>query len=69
MSRIITVTDIRQAGHCATGIRDWFERQGFDFRDFLKNGIDEDRLRATGDGQILAVLKRIEARGGLGGEE
>lgn len=55
----ITITDLRRAGHCASGIRRWFEAQGLDFRDFLKNGIDEETLRATGDGQVLNALDSI----------
>lgn len=58
----ITVTDLRRAGHCAIGIRRWFEAHDFDFRDFLKNGIDEEIVRETGDGQALAALDKIARR-------
>lgn len=56
----ITVTDLRRAGHCASGIKRWFDTQGIDFRAFLKDGIDDETLRATGDGQVLNALKQIE---------
>lgn len=56
----ITITDLRRAGHCAVGIKRWFDAQGLDFKSFLKDGIDDDVLRATGDGQVLNALKQIE---------
>lgn len=61
----ITVNDVRMAGHCATGIRDWFVERGLDFRDFTKNGIDEDVFLATQDANALRVveLKRARERG------
>ena len=37
MSRI-TMDDVRRAGHCPQGARDWFVERGLDFRDFIKNG-------------------------------
>jgi hypothetical protein len=61
MSRV-TVTELRRAGHCASGIRRWFEAHDLDFRDFLKNGIEEETLRQTGDGQVLMALDQIKAR-------
>lgn len=62
MSRIVTITDVRRAGYCAPGIRTWFESMGLDFRDFLKNGIDIERLRETGDGHALTLIERLEAK-------
>lgn len=62
MSRRITITDIRAAGHCARGARDWFERHGFDFRTFLKDGISEDEFLATGDSLAAEVIKHKRER-------
>ena len=56
---IVTVTDIRRAGHCVPGIWRWFNAQGLDFRDFLTNGIDAEILAATKDGFADDVLKKI----------
>ncbi len=63
---MITVTDCRRAGHCATGIKRWFDDYDLDFRDFLKNGIDEEKFLATGDGRAHRVveLKRQRDAGG-----
>lgn len=64
---MITMTDCRAAGYCATGIRRWFHEYNLDFRDFLKNGIDEATLLATGDACAHKVVelkrKRESARG------
>lgn len=54
----ITMTDITRAGHCARGTRAWFDEQGLDFRDFLKNGITARKLAANGDGLALQVIRR-----------
>lgn len=57
----ITITDIRRCGHCPSGIRRWFESYDLDFRDFLKNGISEEDLLATGDGLAQQVVDRKKA--------
>lgn len=61
----ITINDIRQCGHCAAGIRRWFEAYDLDFRDFLKNGIAIEDFLATGDGLAQQVVdrKRASTRG------
>lgn len=53
----ITVTDCRKAGHCATGIKKWFEDHGFDFRAFLRDGIDAHEFIATGDAYAFRVVE------------
>lgn len=55
---IITITDIRNAGHCVAGARSWAKAYDIDFRDFLKNGIDADVLLATGDAMAVQVVER-----------
>lgn len=55
---IIRIDDIRKAGHCVTGAREWFERHGLDFRAFLKDGIPADEFIEKGD----ALSKRIVER-------
>lgn len=59
---IITIDDVRRAGHCALGARRWFERHGFDFRKFLRKGIDVETFLATGDGQAQQVVDRKRER-------
>lgn len=54
---IIRMRDIRAAGMCSRGARAWFIKYGFDWADFLKNGIDSDRVLSTGDIQGLRVVE------------
>lgn len=61
---IITISDVRRAGHCVSGARLWFEKNGIDFRDFLKHGIPAADILATGDGQGRQVVDRTIARRG-----
>ena len=61
---IITVTDCRRAGHCATGIKQWFDSHDLDFRDFLKNGIEEEKFLATGDAMAVRVVALKRDAGG-----
>lgn len=58
MGVIVTITDIRMAGHCVSGARDWFKAYDLDFRDFIRNGMDSDILLATGDGLAKQVIER-----------
>ncbi len=52
----ITLRDFRACGVCKDARFVFFERHGLDWRDFVKNGIDAEKLRATGD-----HLTRIDA--------
>lgn len=54
----ITITDVRRAGHCASGARKWFADQGLDFGDFLKNGVPVEKLKALNDGFADQVIER-----------
>jgi len=57
---IITVSDLRRSQVCPKA-RVWFAKHGLDWRDFVRNGIDADKLTATGDAIALRVVE--EARG------
>jgi len=52
---IITMRDIRRAKMCSVGARAFFIRHGLDWQSFLKQGIDSDKVLATGD----AMAKRV----------
>ncbi len=58
---IVRISHMRAAGLCVTGSRAWFRRQGLDFRDFAKNGIDAEKLRATGDPIPMRAVVIAEA--------
>lgn len=62
----VFVRHIRAAKLCAGGTRDWFSRQGFDWADFIANGIPIEKMEGTGDPLALRVTAqaRKEASGG-----
>lgn len=55
---IVTITDIRLAGHCVSGARQWFNEYDLDFREFIRNGMDSEVLLATGDALAKQVIDR-----------
>ena len=61
--RLVTGYSTRP-GICAKGAREWFEARGWDWRDFVRNGVDADRLRATGDAFAIALADAAEAQHG-----
>ncbi len=48
---------IREAKMCAKGTRQFFVNQGWDFQEFLKNGLDEEFFIKTGDAMALQVVE------------
>lgn len=58
----ITMRDVRIANMCSRGARTWFEKQGFDYSDFLKNGISAEKFIATGDPMALQVVEVARGR-------
>ena len=51
-------------GFCRGKGQEWFDRHGLDFRDFVRNGVDESVLLATGDGlaiNLVAWARECEA--------
>jgi hypothetical protein len=47
----------RQGGFCARGARAWFASHDLDWTDFVRNGIDAQRLLDTGDGLALILVE------------
>ena len=65
----ITMSHLRQTrgfsarpGFCARGVRAWFAKHNLDYNDFLKNGIDEQRLLDTGDPMAVAVVEQAHGK-------
>ena len=60
---IVTIDDMRPAGVCKRA-RFWFDANGLDWRDFVRNGIESDRLLAVGTNQekILRVIEAARIR-------
>lgn len=46
----------RRRGFCRGGARKWFRAHGFDWSQFVREGIAAERLAATGDGLALALV-------------
>lgn len=61
---ILRIQDIREAGHCVRGAKTWFEARGFDYRKFLREGIDEQTLLDTGDALAEEIIRKKHARHG-----
>lgn len=62
---LITVDDVRYAGHCVPGLKSWFSQHGLDLRDFIQNGVRESVLREKGDALSDRVIERKREREGL----
>lgn len=68
MQHLRTVPYFRSSpGYCLPKSRAWCTRHGIDFAAFIRNGIDEEQLLATGDGMAIALVNwahECEARDG-----
>lgn len=64
----LTMHDCTSAGHCPSGVRRWIHDKGFDFRDFMKNGIDLATIEAMHDGYGDQIIARKRAREAAGGD-
>lgn len=53
---IVRIEDVRRAGYCVRGVRHWTTLNAIDFNDFLKNGIESDRLEALNDTMAQRVV-------------
>lgn len=54
---IVTMRHIRAAKMCSRGACAFFKRHNLDWSSFLKNGIPEEELIATGDAMALQVVE------------
>lgn len=50
-----------RVGFCARGARAWFARQGLDWAEFVRGGIDAEVLLATGDPLARRVVEHAQA--------
>ena len=56
----IYMSDLRKAKMCARGSRAFFLSQGWDWQDFLANGIDLEIVKSTGDAMALQIVEIVE---------
>lgn len=65
---IVTINDVRSAGHCVRGAKEWFDGYGLSFRTFIDEGMAASTLLATGDAYAIQAVecarKRLEAENG-----
>jgi hypothetical protein len=59
---IITMADVRAAKMCAKGARVFFRRHGLDWSTFIKEGLHEQQIAATGDAMALKVIEVAHER-------
>lgn len=57
---IVTIAHIRESKLCTKGTRQFFERYGLSWTDFLENGIEAEKLAATGDPLTRKVIECAE---------
>lgn len=57
----VYLADIRTYGFCVSGLVEFCKRYDLDFWDFVKNGIDEADLLATGDLIAIEMITRKRA--------
>ena len=56
----ITHRHCREAGYCNRGLRELCAREGIDWPDFLRNGIDAVRLRNLNNAMAEKVIALAE---------
>ena len=58
----VTMSDVRHAGYCGPGLRNWMTEYGFDLRDFVKSGMPALTMATTNDAHglntVLVAMKR-----------
>ncbi|MNY99993.1 hypothetical protein D3C78_165730 [compost metagenome] len=56
----IYMPDLRKAKMCARGSRAFFLAQGWDWSDFLENGIDIEIVEQTNDAMAQQVVEYVK---------
>ena len=59
---IVTVAHLRAAKMCSRGARVWFEKRGWDWQAFLKNGLPAEQFEATGDAMAIQLVEVARGR-------
>ncbi len=57
---ILTIKDVRAAGMCATGARDFCKTYGFSWSDFVKNGIPVEEVEHIDNALIKQVIEAAQ---------
>jgi hypothetical protein len=59
---IIRLVDCRECFYCSRGIRLFFDKYGLDYTDFIKNGIDADKLLSLNDSMANKVVEHASGK-------
>jgi DNA-binding LacI/PurR family transcriptional regulator len=54
--------DLRALKYCMRGSRQFFERHGLPWHDFLQRGIEADALLCTGDAMAARAVEQAQRR-------
>ena len=55
----VTMADLRAAGFCAAGVREFCARHGIDYRELLRVGTPFDVAERTGDAMVITLIQRL----------
>ena len=61
MTRVY-IDDAKALGYCARGCREFCVKHGFDWRDFLRNGIDESMFKDIDDEMVHRLVEHARRR-------
>lgn len=61
MTVLVKLRHFRALKYCSGGSRKFFERQGWNWHDFLLNGLDAEAFRKTGDAMAIKAAQIAEA--------
>lgn len=59
---IIRHKDLAAIKFCNRGARQFFERHGLDWSDFMKNGIESETVEHIDDAMVRRVIERAKQR-------
>lgn len=65
---IVTINHIRAYGYCAKGARNFFKSYQLDWQDFLKSGIESDRLLSTHNALATSLVQYAQGDKNHGNE-
>lgn len=57
----VTHAHFRALGYCNRGARRWLTERGISWPEFLRDGVDADLLRDSGDAMAITAVELAEA--------
>lgn len=59
---IVEHKDLRAFKYCNKGAREFFDRHGLDWSEFVRNGLDSEKFVQTGDHMALKLVEFTRSR-------